>query len=106
VDLTWQHLGAVDLGAEVGAMDLSADLGAMDLGADLKFIVPTRETTNSVGLRDGNRAGRTRIYGSRIHTHEIKPNPYPFTLVGMDLYPYPYPLGIRYPMDIHYLPAH
>jgi hypothetical protein len=26
VDLTWQHLGVVDLGAEVGAMDLGADL--------------------------------------------------------------------------------
>jgi hypothetical protein len=36
VDLTWQYLGAVDLGAEVGAMDLGADLGAMDLGADLR----------------------------------------------------------------------
>jgi hypothetical protein len=57
--------------------------------------------------RDGNRAGRTRIYGSRIHTHEIKPNPYPypFTLVGTDLYPYPYPPGIRYPTDIRYPPA-
>jgi hypothetical protein len=53
-------------------------------------------------VRDGNRAGRTRIYGSRIHTHEIKPNPYPypFTLVGTDLYPYPYPPGIRYPTEI------
>jgi hypothetical protein len=59
-------------------------------------------------LRDDNRAGRTRIYGSRIHTHEIKPNPYPypFTLVGTDLYPYPYPSDIRYPMDIRYPPAH
>jgi hypothetical protein len=58
--------------------------------------------------RDGNRAGRTRIYGSRIHTHEIKPNPYPypFTLVGTDLYPYPYPPGIRYPTDIRYPLAH
>jgi hypothetical protein len=36
VDLTWQYLGAMDLGAEVGAMDLDADLGAMDLGADLR----------------------------------------------------------------------
>jgi hypothetical protein len=26
VDLTWQHLGAMDLGAEVGAMDLGAEL--------------------------------------------------------------------------------
>jgi hypothetical protein len=60
-----------------------------------------------VVARDGNRVGRTRIYGSRIHTHEIKPNPYPypFTLVGMDLYPYPYPPGIRYPTDIRYPPA-
>jgi hypothetical protein len=41
VDLMWQHLGAVDLGA---------DLGAMDLGADHKFIMPTRENTNSAGL--------------------------------------------------------
>jgi hypothetical protein len=32
VDLMWQHLGVVDL------------------GADHKFIVPTRETTNSAGL--------------------------------------------------------
>ena len=32
VDRMWQHLGAVDL------------------GADHKFIVPTRETTNSAGL--------------------------------------------------------
>jgi hypothetical protein len=41
VDLMWQHLGAVDIGA---------DLDAMDLGVDHKFIVPTRETTNSAGL--------------------------------------------------------
>jgi hypothetical protein len=26
VDLTWQHLGAVDLDADLGAMDLGADL--------------------------------------------------------------------------------
>jgi hypothetical protein len=52
--------------------------------------------------RDGNRVGRTRIYDSRIHTHEIKLNSYlyPFTLVGTDLYLYPYPTDIRYP------PAH
>jgi hypothetical protein len=58
--------------------------------------------------RDGNRAGITRIYGSCIHTHEIKPNPYPypFTLVGTDLYPYPYPPVIRYPTDIRYPPTH
>jgi hypothetical protein len=24
----------------------------------------------------------------------------------MDLYPYPYPLGIRYPVDTRYPPAH
>jgi hypothetical protein len=67
------------------------------------------EGAGAVGLcRDGNRVGRTRIYGSRIHTHEIKPNPYPypFTLVGTDLYPYPYPPGIRYPTDIRYPPVH
>jgi hypothetical protein len=56
--------------------------------------------------RDGNRAGRTKIYVSRIHTREVKPNPYPFTLVGTDLYPYPYPPGMRYPTDIRYPPTH
>jgi hypothetical protein len=61
-----------------------------------------------VPARDGNWAGITRIYVSRIHTREVKPNPYPypFKLVGMDLYPYLYPPGIRYPMDIRYPPAH
>jgi hypothetical protein len=33
----WQYLSAMDL-------------GAMDLGVEHKFIVPTRETTNSAGL--------------------------------------------------------
>jgi hypothetical protein len=28
--------------------------------------------------RDGNRAGSTRIYSSRIHTHATKLNPYPY----------------------------
>jgi hypothetical protein len=28
--------------------------------------------------RDGNRTGSTRIYSSRIHTHETKLNPYPY----------------------------
>jgi hypothetical protein len=28
--------------------------------------------------RDGNRAGITRIYSSRIHTHETKFNPHPY----------------------------
>jgi hypothetical protein len=58
--------------------------------------------------RDGNRAGRRRIYVPHIHTREVKPNPYPypFTLVGTDLYSYPYPLGIHDPMDIRYPHTH
>jgi hypothetical protein len=57
-------------------------------------------------IRDDNQAGRTRIYVSRIHTREIKLNPYPylFTLVCTYLYPYLYPPGIRYPTDIRYPP--
>jgi hypothetical protein len=61
------------------------------------------QQSNSPASRDGNRAGRTRIYGSRIYTHEIKPNPYPysFTLVGTDLsvpVPVGYPLSNGYPL--------
>jgi hypothetical protein len=54
--------------------------------------------------RDGNWAGSTRIYSSRIYTRETKLNSY--TFVGMDLYPYPYPPGIRYPVDTRYPPAY
>jgi hypothetical protein len=32
----------------------------------------------TAALRDGNRAGSTRIYSSQIHTHETKLNLYPY----------------------------
>jgi hypothetical protein len=35
VDLTWQHLGVMNLGAEVGTMDIGGYLGAMDLGVEV-----------------------------------------------------------------------
>jgi hypothetical protein len=42
--------------------------------------VPTVQEVDpqAVVTRDGNRAGSTRIYSSRIHTRETKLNPYPY----------------------------
>jgi hypothetical protein len=47
VDLTWQHLGIMNLGAEVGAMDIGGYLGAMDLGAEVRVYNYTPSTVSS-----------------------------------------------------------
>jgi hypothetical protein len=51
VDLTWQYLSVVDLGAEVGAMDLGVEVGATDLGVNviLKSVIKEdRDNLNSL----------------------------------------------------------
>jgi hypothetical protein len=63
----------------VGASSKKFEPSVEDLPSTFEHIKGEVEALDEViaGHRDGNRAGRTRIYGSRIHTHEIKSNPYP-----------------------------